>query len=110
MLAQLNSVNLIILEWGVRQTLQKELEESELWLSREKEESTYRRDLRKRIELLNWVIGNIKHPQSEICDLIETKINQLILKINESDSIIESDPLHSELRILNWILYQVSSN
>jgi len=33
-----------------RQTLQKELEESELWLSREKEESTYRRDLRKRIE------------------------------------------------------------
>jgi hypothetical protein len=35
---------------GVRQTLKKELEESELWLSREKEESTYRRDLRKRIE------------------------------------------------------------
>ena len=55
---------------GVRQTLQKELEESELWLSREKDESTYKRDLRKRIELLNWVLRNIKHPKSEICDLI----------------------------------------
>ena len=54
---------------GVRQTLQKELEDSELWVSREKDESTCKRDLRKRIELLNWVIGNIKHPRSEICDL-----------------------------------------
>lgn len=95
---------------GVNQTLQKELEESELWLSREKDESTYKRDLRKRIELINWVLGNVKHPISEICELIETKMNELILKINESDSIIESDKLHSELRILNWILYQVNSN
>lgn len=94
---------------SVNQTLQKELEESELWLGREKEESTYKRDLRKRIELLNWVIGNIKYPKSEICDLIETRMNEIVLKINESDSIIESDKLHSELRILNWILYQVSS-
>ena len=37
---------------SVNQTLQKELEESELWLGREKEESTYKRDLRKRIELI----------------------------------------------------------
>ena len=95
---------------GVNQTLQKELEESELWLGREKEESTYKRDLRKRIELLNWVLGNIKHPKSEICHLIETRMNEIILKINESDSIIEADKLHSELRILNWILFQVSSN
>lgn len=53
---------------------------------------------------------NIKHPKSEICYLIETRMNGLVLKINESDSIIESDKLRSELRILNWILYQVSSN
>ena len=32
---------------SVNQTLQKELEQSELWLGREKEESTYKRDLRK---------------------------------------------------------------
>ena len=56
----------------------KEIEESELWLSREKEESTYRRNLRKRIELLNWVLGNITHPKSEVCDPIETKINEFI--------------------------------
>jgi hypothetical protein len=41
----------------------------------------------------------------EIQDLIETKMNEIILKINEADSIIESDKLYSELRILNWILY-----
>jgi|GEM_PF-2078814 len=31
-------------------------------------------------------------------------------KINETNSIMEADPLHSELRIVDWILYQVSSN
>ena len=56
------------------------------------------------------VIENIKHPQSETCDLIETKMKELILRINEYESIIEMDELHSELRILNWILYQVGSN
>lgn len=60
---------------GIRQLLQKELEEYELWLDREKDESTYKRDLRNRIELLNWVLENIKHPTSEICDIIESKIN-----------------------------------
>jgi uncharacterized protein YicC (UPF0701 family) len=90
--------------------LQKELEDSELWLGRGKEESTYKRDLRKRIELIKWVIENIKHPKSEICYLIESRMNEIIQKINESDSIIEADKLHNELRILNWILYQVSSN
>jgi uncharacterized protein YicC (UPF0701 family) len=92
---------------GLKQILQKALEESEIWLRREKEESTYKRDLGKRIELLNWVLGNIKHPKSEICDLIETKMNEIILKINEADSILESDKFQSELRVLNWILYQV---
>jgi hypothetical protein len=31
-------------------------------------------------------------------------------QINEIDSAIEADPLHSELRILDWIFYQVCSN
>ena len=42
-----------------------------------------------------------------ICALIETKMNKIIDKINEIDSAIQADPLHSELRILDWILYQV---
>jgi hypothetical protein len=37
----------------VEQILQKEIEESRTWLDRENEETTYKRDLQKRIELLN---------------------------------------------------------
>jgi len=34
---------------SIQQTLQKEIEESKEWLSRENEDSTYKRDLEKRI-------------------------------------------------------------
>ena len=44
----------------VNQILMQEIENSELWLSREREESIYKRDLIKRIELINWVLQNIK--------------------------------------------------
>ena len=37
-------------------------------------------------------------------------MNEIVLKINQTHSIFESDILHSELRILDWILYQVCSN
>jgi hypothetical protein len=37
-------------------TLQEEIEESKLWIERENEETTYKRDLIKRIELINWVL------------------------------------------------------
>ena len=93
---------------GVNQTLQKELEESELWISREKQESTYKRDLKKRIELINWVLQNMKNPNVEICSLIEARMNETILQINKKDSIFESDIVDTELRILDWVFYQVS--
>ena len=51
---------------NAQQTLQKEIEESKTWLNREKEESTYKRDLKKRIELINWVLENKKNPEIEI--------------------------------------------
>jgi hypothetical protein len=38
----------------VDQILQQEIKDSEVWLSREKDESTYKRDLQKRIALINW--------------------------------------------------------
>jgi len=79
-------------------------------LDREREESIYKRDLKKRIELINWVLENMKNPDIQICALIESRMNNLIDKINETDSIIEADPLDSELRILDWILYIVCSN
>ena len=91
------------------QILNKELEESQLWLSREKDESTYKRDLKKRIELINWVLENMKNPNTNICKLIESKMDEILIKIKKTNSIFEMDPLDSELRILNWILYQVSS-
>ena len=37
-------------------------------------------------------------------------MNEIIDKINQIDSAIEAHPSHSELRILDWILYLVCSN
>ena len=72
------------------QILQQEIKDSELWLSREKEESTYKRDLKKRIELINWVLQNMKNPNVEICSLIESRMSETIQEINKTDSIFES--------------------
>jgi hypothetical protein len=94
----------------IKQTLIQEIEESKRWLNLEKDESTYKRDLAKRIELINWVLENMKNPNIQICDLIESKMNEIIDTVNKTDSAIEANPLHSELRILDWILYQVCSN
>ena len=95
---------------SVQETLQKDIEEAQKWLRVQKDESTYRRDLRKRIELINWVLEEMKKPDINICALIETRMNKLIDEINKKDSIIEADPLDSEVRILDWILYIVCSN
>jgi hypothetical protein len=62
----------------VEQILQKGIEESRSWLHREKEETTYKRDLQKRIELLNWALENMKNPNFYICALIESKMNEII--------------------------------
>ena len=94
----------------LKQILQQEIKDTKTWLSREKEESTYKRDLEKRIELINWVLENMKNPDIQICSLIKFKMNEIILTINQTYSIFESDKLHSELRILDWILYQVCIN
>lgn len=92
------------------QTLLQEIEESPRSLDREKEEGVYKRDLKKRVELLNWVLENMKDPGINICALIESRMNNVIDKINEMHCIIESDPLDSELRILDYIFYVVCSN
>jgi hypothetical protein len=94
----------------VEQILQKEIEESRTWLDRENEETIYKWDLQKRIELLNWTLENMKNPNVYICALIESKMNEIILAINKTYSILEADKLHSELRILDWILYQICVN
>jgi hypothetical protein len=95
---------------SIQQTLQNEIEESKRWLDRETDESTYKRDLQKRIELINWVLETMKNPDIPICEIIESKMYEILDKINQMDSAIKADPLHSELRILDWILYQVCTN
>ena len=95
---------------NVELILQSEIQDSKRWLDVQKEENTYRRDLRKRIELINWVLENMKNHDTNICAVIETKMNEFIDELNKKDSILESDPLDSEVRILDWILYVVCSN
>ena len=91
----------------VDQILQQEIKDTEVYLSREKEESVYKRDLIKRIELINWVLENMKYPNVQICQVMESRLNEVILKINQTHDIFEADKLHSELRILDWIFFLV---
>ena len=58
--------------------LEQQIKESELALSHTHEESVYKRDLKKRIELINWVLRNMKNPDVEICSLIEARLNETI--------------------------------
>lgn len=94
----------------VEQILQKEIQESKRALDGPIDDTIYRRDHSKRIELINWVLEYLKDPNVRICALIETKMNEIIDAINQTNSTLEADPLHSELRILDWILYQVCIN
>jgi hypothetical protein len=43
----------------------------------------------------------------EICSLIESRMNNIVLIINQTHDILEADKFHSELRILDWIFFQV---
>jgi hypothetical protein len=62
---------------SVGQTLLNEIEESNKCFSREKEDGTFKRDVAKRIELKNWVLENMKNPNIQICDLIESRMDIL---------------------------------
>jgi hypothetical protein len=94
----------------IEQALDKEIQESKRWIECTLEDSTYKRDLYKRIELINWVLEQMKNPDVPIRELIEAKMNVIIARINQIDDAIEADKLHSELRILDWILFIVYSN
>jgi hypothetical protein len=59
--------------------LQNEIEESK-WLDVEKDDSTYKRDLQKRIELINWVLEKMKISDIPICDTIESNRMKLYLR------------------------------
>ena len=52
----------------------------------------------------------MKNSDNNICAVIESKMNEIIDEINKKHTILEQDPLDSELRILDWIFYQVCGN
>ena len=95
---------------GIEQTLQQEIKDSQQALDGPIDDTIYRRDHSKRIELINWVLINMKNSEINICELMESKMNEVILKINQTHDIFEADKLYSELRILDWIFYEVCSN
>ncbi|MDW0196823.1 MAG: hypothetical protein QOC39_09835, partial [Nitrososphaeraceae archaeon] len=59
------------------------------------------------IELINWVLENIKNPNVQIFEVMESRLNEIILKVNQSQDIFESDKLHSEIQILDYLFYCV---
>ena len=54
---------------SIQQTLQEEIEESKRALDGPIDDTIYRRDHAKRIELINWVLENMKKPNIRICDV-----------------------------------------
>jgi hypothetical protein len=60
---------------SIEQILQNEIQESKRWIEIERDESTYKRDLRKRVELINWVLENMKNSDTNICSVIESTLS-----------------------------------
>ena len=49
----------------------------------------------------------MKDPNNQACNLIETRMKEITLKINQTDTIFEADKLYSELNIFGWMYYVV---
>lgn len=60
------------------QILQEEIKDSELLLSRGNDDSAYKRNLKRRIELINLNLQNMKNPNVEIISLIDSRLNETI--------------------------------
>ena len=60
----------------IEQILQNEIQESQQALDGPIDDTIYRRDHSKRIELINWVLEQMKNPDTNICDTIESKMNE----------------------------------
>jgi hypothetical protein len=59
------------------------MEESKKWFNMKKDDSTYKREVARRIELINWVLEKMNNPNIFVCEIIESKMNEIIDKINE---------------------------
>jgi hypothetical protein len=61
---------------SIERILRDEIQESKRWIEVEKDESTYKRNLKKRVELINWVLENMKNTETDICSVIESRMNE----------------------------------
>jgi hypothetical protein len=69
----------------IEQLLQTEIDESKRCLDLESEDTTYKRDLQKRIELINWVLENIKNPNVQfLLTVTETLQNKTKPELTKS--------------------------
>jgi hypothetical protein len=60
----------------VEQTLHNEIQESQKALDGPIDDTIYRRDHSKRIELINWVLESMKNQSTPICEIIETRMKR----------------------------------
>ena len=63
---------------------------SKWWLEVQKENTTYKRDLQRSVELINWVLENMKNPDIFICEIVESKMNEINLTIYQTYSIVDA--------------------
>jgi hypothetical protein len=63
---------------SVERILQNDINDSERWI--DKADGVYKRELAKRIELINWVLENMKNPDNNICKIIEFKMDEILIK------------------------------
>ena len=56
----------------IEQILQQEIQESRRALNGPIDDTIYREDHSKRIELINWVLENMKKPELRICEVMES--------------------------------------
>ena len=87
----------------IEQILQIEIQESQRALDGAIDDTIYRRDHSKRIELINWVLEQMKNPGTFICEIIESKMNEIIDKINQTYDIFVADKYLANGQY--WILY-----
>ena len=89
---------------NVEQLLQNEIKDSQRWIEVEKDESTCKRNLKIRVELINWVLENMKNSDTDICSVIETKMNEIIGRTFHRIEVHQKEKEESGKYLeMNWI-------
>jgi hypothetical protein len=55
--------------------------------------STCKQNLTRRVEIINWALGNMKNLESPYREIKETKLKEIIKKFKKSEFIFEPIPI-----------------